>query len=73
TEITGPTGLITAIDAHRELISQETLTTQLELVADENRDDPRGSMADDASKLVSVSVEVVSSASTDSLASIQKA
>lgn len=55
TRIEGPTAVVAALEAHRGLVAEETLTVDLELV-DSGAADPRKDPADDAMKTVAVSV-----------------
>ena len=55
TRIEGPTAVVAALEVHRGLVAEETLTVDLELV-DSGAADPRKDPADDAMKTVAVSV-----------------
>ena len=55
TRIEGPTAVVAALEAHRGLVAEETLTVDLELV-DSGAADPRKDPADDAMKTVAVTV-----------------
>ena len=55
TVITGPAAVVQAVDAHRDLVSGETLTVELSL-EDSGAADPRKDPADDATKTVQVTV-----------------
>ncbi|NUK90221.1 DUF5915 domain-containing protein, partial [Streptomyces lunaelactis] len=55
TRIEGPTTVVAALEAHRGLVAEETLTVDLELV-DSGAADPRKDPADDAMKTVAVTV-----------------
>ncbi|GAA4778879.1 isoleucine--tRNA ligase [Citricoccus nitrophenolicus] len=58
TEITGPAAVVQAVEAHRDLVSNETLTLEL-VLQDSGEQDPRRDPADDATKTVRVTVEKV--------------
>ncbi|MFJ3311195.1 isoleucine--tRNA ligase [Micrococcus endophyticus] len=58
TVISAPSAVAAALAEHRELISRETLTTDL-AVEDSGAEDPRRDAADDATKTVAVTVEKV--------------
>ena len=55
TRIEGPPAVVAALEAHRGLVAEETLTVDLELV-DSGAADPRKDPADDAMKTVAVTV-----------------
>ncbi|MDO5635259.1 MAG: DUF5915 domain-containing protein, partial [Micrococcus sp.] len=55
TQITGPDAVVLALEAHRELIASETLSTHLELVAS-GAADKRKAAHEDATKSVTVQV-----------------
>ena len=56
TVISAPSAVAAALEAHRGLISRETLTTDL-VVEDSGAEDPRRHAADDATRTVAVTVE----------------
>ncbi|MGC5048102.1 isoleucine--tRNA ligase [Micrococcus porci] len=55
TRIEGPAPVVAALESHRDLVAQETLTVELDLV-DSGAADPRRDPADDAMKTVAVAV-----------------
>lgn len=55
TAITGPGPVVEAVRAHQGLVAEETLTTEL-VLEDSGAADPRKDPADDATKLVQVTV-----------------
>ncbi|NUL48874.1 isoleucine--tRNA ligase [Cellulosimicrobium funkei] len=58
TVIAGPAAVVQSVDAHRDLVSNETLTVDL-VLEDSGAEDPRQDPADDATKAVQVTVEKV--------------
>jgi isoleucyl-tRNA synthetase len=66
TVITGPAVVVQAVEAHRDLVSGETLTVEL-VLEDSGAADPRQDPADDATKTVQVAVaKAAASVSTGS-------
>lgn len=55
TRIEGPAPVVAALESHRDLVAQETLTVELDLV-DSGAADPRRDPTDDAMKTVAVAV-----------------
>ncbi|MGD6978614.1 MULTISPECIES: isoleucine--tRNA ligase [Citricoccus] len=58
TVITGPAAVVQAVDAHRDLVSGETLTVEL-VLEDSGAADPRQDPAEDATRTVQVAVAPV--------------
>lgn len=55
TRIEGPGAVVAALEVHRDLVAEETLTVDLELV-DSGAADPRTDPAEDAMRTVTVTV-----------------